>query len=150
MAKKGLSKPVKIIISLATVGVVITGIYFGYKLWKAKQEKKGMGGKKKKGQEEVIAPQTATTTVTPTYTPSSSSSSSSSWASDKTFPLKKGQKGENVKILQKYLNYSPLCKRKNVPVLTTDGKFGDKTESALKLCYDMVTLDKATHDAMKL
>lgn len=45
--------------------------------------------------------------------------------SDDTFPLKKGSGGKNVESLQKYLNNSGSYK------LKVDGKFGEKTESAV-------------------
>lgn len=45
--------------------------------------------------------------------------------SDDSFPLKKGSGGKNVEALQKYLNKSGNYN------LKVDGKFGEKTESAV-------------------
>lgn len=44
------------------------------------------------------------------------------------FPLKKGSKGSNVVVLQKWLNDSGYAE----PKLATDGIFGAKTESAVR------------------
>ncbi len=64
---------------------------------------------------------------TPSGSGSSSSGSSSGGSySRRGFPLKKGSGGNEVKALQKYLNSV------NNYGLVVDGKFGSKTENALK------------------
>jgi hypothetical protein len=67
------------------------------------------------------------------------------------FPLKKGSRGNEVKVLQQYLNRSPKCKAKAATKgavggkspfpLDEDGIFGSLTLSALQICYntDQVT-----------
>jgi hypothetical protein len=49
-----------------------------------------------------------------------------------SFPLKNGSVGSNVQTLQKYLNDKGYAS----PKLVTDGKFGAKTESAVKTMQD--------------
>lgn len=49
-----------------------------------------------------------------------------------SYPLKKGSKGSNVLVLQKWLNDSGYA----IPKLVTDGDFGAKTESALLKMQD--------------
>lgn len=76
-----------------------------------------------------------------------------------TFPLKKGSRGEEVKVLQQYLNRSPMCKRKmpkpsattrvaKILPLDEDGIFGDLTLSALKICYDRDSVDEKLWERM--
>ena len=76
-----------------------------------------------------------------------------------SFPMKKMMKGKKVAIVQKYLNRSPVCKRKlenkeyaGKPLypLTVDEKFGGGTETALFYCYGDKKLAKDTYDAMRL
>lgn len=49
-----------------------------------------------------------------------------------SFPLKNGSKGSNVVTLQKWLNNKGYAS----PKLVTDGVFGAKTETAVKLMQD--------------
>ena len=51
------------------------------------------------------------------------------------FPLKKGSKGSNVVVLQKWLNDSGYAE----PKLATDGIFGAKTESAVRNMQEYAT-----------
>ena len=77
------------------------------------------------------------------------------------FPLRKGDKGPHIKTLQKYLNGSPICKKKKglgvrgqeryafpYPI-AVDGDFGRNTEMVLELCYNTKTVKEATFNAMK-
>ena len=57
------------------------------------------------------------------------------------YPLKKGSKGSNVVILQKWLNDKGYASPKLVP----DGIFGAKTENAVKLMQE-APLEKAIAD----
>jgi hypothetical protein len=55
------------------------------------------------------------------------------------FPIKKGSKGEKVKLLQKYINTKikpPLA------ILVTDGIFGNGTERALKSITGKIIMTK--------
>lgn len=76
------------------------------------------------------------------------------------FPLKRGDKGEEVKVLQQYLNRAPMCKRKmpqpspTVRIrpllpLDEDGIFGEKTEAALQMCYETLNVDESLWNRMK-
>lgn len=78
------------------------------------------------------------------------------------FPLEKGSEGDEVKILQKYLNSSASCKAKAVQVgaanmrlkplfpLDEDGIFGEITESVLLQCYNSPSVKEETFNNMKL
>lgn len=78
------------------------------------------------------------------------------------FPLAIGSEGDEVKILQKYLNNSASCKAKAVQVgaanvrmkplfpLDEDGIFGELTESVLLQCYNSPTVKEETFNNMKL
>jgi peptidoglycan hydrolase-like protein with peptidoglycan-binding domain len=60
-----------------------------------------------------------------------------------SFPIKKGMGGQEVINIQTAINKK--CNKN----LTTDGKFGPLTESALKSCYGSTTVSQALYTQMK-
>lgn len=56
---------------------------------------------------------------------------SSTTSRNDNFPLKKGSKGERVKVVQKFCNWAKDCG------LTVDGDFGSRTEAAVKKCVSV-------------
>lgn len=78
---------------------------------------------------------------------------------DGVFPLTEGSKGEEVIILQKYLNSSASCAAKEPPhnpnarmmaflPLEEDGIFGRRTKYVLSTCYKTESLSKSTFNRM--
>ena len=75
------------------------------------------------------------------------------------FPLENGSKGDEVMIIQKFLNLSDNCKSKAAPKanersiplypLEEDGIFGDKTEAILQRCYGTSSVNESTYINMK-
>lgn len=61
-------------------------------------------------------------------TNSTGGTSPSTSSRNDNFPLKKGSKGERVKVVQKFCNWAKDCG------LTVDGDFGSRTEAAVKKC----------------
>ncbi len=61
-----------------------------------------------------------------------------------SFPLKNGSKGSNVVTLQKWLNNKGYAS----PKLVTDGIFGAKTETAVKLMQDK-PYEKSIYDYLQ-
>jgi|SRR3989304_6347667 len=125
------------VLTVVTIGAVLTAGYFYMKSKKPATVKLGEGTK---GTSETPTTEVATT-------PS-------------VFPLQLGSKGEEVKILQQYLNRSKSCKDKmpktspNARVrqllpLVEDGLFGELTETVLKLCYSSGSIDEPTFNNMK-
>ncbi len=80
--------------------------------------------------------------ITPPFVYSNSNSNPS--YSNAAFPLKKGMSGSLIVELQDSINKK--CKAN----LVTDGKFGDKTEAALKSCYGSTQASQALYTQMKL
>ena len=81
-------------------------------------------------------------------------------STESPFPLELGSKGEEVKILQQYLNRSSSCKerlpkpsptariRQLLP-LEEDGIFGEKTETVVRICYSSGSINDVTYQTMK-
>lgn len=59
------------------------------------------------------------------------------------FPLKKGSKGERVKMLQEFINMYAKVKNISGVNLTTDGDFGSGTEAALQKVFGMKEVDRS-------
>ena len=79
---------------------------------------------------------------------------------DSIFPLKKGSIGEEVRVVQQYLNRSSSCKEK-VPKptpnsriimllpLEENGIFDDKTEMVLDICYKTSSINEETFSKIR-
>jgi hypothetical protein len=140
----------KIIVTSVAVGAAGILSYFGWKYLKNKRESKKTNDidavvKSMSKTYETTTPlvssspktKIASTTTQPktTYTSSTASSSSDD------FPLKKGSKGNSVKLLQQAL----LAKygKSILPKYGADGDFGSETESALKKVGYPTTIDQS-------
>lgn len=102
-------KTKKLIIIILIVAVIA---FAGYKLWKKFEEYSG----RLDGSDPHAVPATnpvATNTR------------------NDNFPLKKGSKGDRVKVVQRWCNWAKDCE------LTVDGDFGSKTEAAVQKCVSV-------------
>ncbi|MEM6269869.1 MAG: hypothetical protein AAF998_10550 [Bacteroidota bacterium] len=124
-SRKGISKNGKI--ALAFGGIVIVG---GLAFWffnRAKAQKTQFNPPSGGGDTTNTLP-TTTTTTKPTTTSSSSGSSgggSTQRETDRSFPLKRGMKGQRIKLIQRGLNTELGAG------LVVDGIWGPKTQRAL-------------------
>lgn len=83
------------------------------------------------------------TTILDPSTGSSGGGGGITWTDD-SFPLKKGSKGENVKVVQKYLNSTAGNYK-----LEVDGYYGQKTADALKKWNSKTEVTKSYFDWIK-
>jgi hypothetical protein len=137
----------KIIIASVAVGAAGILGYFGWQYFKKKREAKKNGDLDLLLQSGIIPQAGGTKPATPAYTPpyvalyvppKSATSSGSTYNSSPTannaastgFPLKKGSKGNNVRLLQQALinKYG----KSTLPKYGADGDFGSETVAALK------------------
>ncbi|MFN4313297.1 MAG: peptidoglycan-binding domain-containing protein [Chitinophagaceae bacterium] len=150
-------------IIVASVAISAAGIlgYFGWQYFKKKREAKKTGDLDMLLQSGIIPSTSGSTATIPTYTPpyvppyvppvkpatsNSNSTYSSSPAGNNTaasgFPLKKGSKGSNVRLLQQALisKYGKSI----LPKYGADGDFGSETVAALKKAGLPITINEST------
>jgi peptidoglycan hydrolase-like protein with peptidoglycan-binding domain len=152
-AKKQQTK--KIII--ATVAVGAAGIlgYFGWQYLKKKKEAKQGGDLDEILKTTSISAGSSVNNDIPAYTPSKTSNTkvtNTSYSAPKSatintvFPLKKGSKGENVRLLQEALiaKYGKTI----LPKYGADGDFGSETANALKKAGLPATINESTFNVL--
>lgn len=126
---------------IVLIGVGIVGLgtlaFFGWRKWKNKEEE----------QPTELAPDKS-------YTPPPTKTNTTAPARNDNFPLKRGSKGERVKLIQQVLVKSGVFDAKDVI-----SEFGPKTEAALKKlglptvidedAFNTITIGKAKPEAEK-
>lgn len=81
-------------------------------------------------------------------------------SAESVFPLEEGSKGDEVKLVQQYLNRSSSCAKKmpkssptarirKLLPLDEDGIFGEKTGIVLNLCYKTSSISESVFNNMK-
>jgi len=119
------------VLAVAAIGGIAVGVYF-YKKSKEKTEKPTSQSRVDEDIEKEELP-----------------------VIDSVFPLAKGSIGDEVKVLQQFLNRSKSCASKmpksnpnarmmKILPLVEDGIFGDMTERAFKICYQSESVKEST------
>lgn len=153
---KGSKKQQKKKIIIASLAVGAAGIlgYFGWQYLKKKKDAKNGGDLDEvlKTVNTQVSYETPTVVTTPkpktvkntTYTPSYSSSIPSQVNSE--FPLRKGSKGDNVRMLQEALiaKYGKTI----LPKYGADGDFGSETVNALKKAGLPASINESTFNVL--
>jgi len=121
-------------------GVAVTGTlsYFGWRYWKKKKVQS------EESNEEVIANDFSTKPIS--NNSARAKTTASTTQNKNEFPLKKGSKGEKVKLLQNYL-LSKLGAA-SLGKGGADGDFGTKTEEALKKAGLPTSIDESTFNVL--
>ncbi len=141
----------KIIIASVAVGAAGILGYFGWQYLKKKKESKSGADLDK----ELMLPNVSANYSTPVFPssspkpikkPSYSSTPSAPIADRSAFPLKKGSKGENVRLLQEALisKYGKSI----LPKYGADGDFGTETVNALKKAGLPATITESTFNVL--
>lgn len=158
------AKTKKIIIASVAVGAAGILGYFGWQYWKKKKEtRQGTDLDALLQTTNAAAGGGGYTTTLPTYTPpkiitpsipkvttnpysNTSSSYAAASAVSSGFPLKKGSKGENVRLLQQAL----IAKygKSVLPKYGADGDFGSETANALKKAGLPESINESTFNVL--
>lgn len=155
-------KPHQKRIILTSIAVGAAGVmgYFGWQLYKKKVRAKTSMANNYSDLDSLlpsttrasavnlspVAIATPDSTSRPKVKVASASSSAAASASDSDFPLKKGSKGEKVKLLQKAL----IAKygKSILPKYGADGGFGSETAAALKKAGLPASIDESTYNVL--
>jgi len=150
--KKGTKKQQKKKIIVATVAVGAAGIlgYFGWQYLKKKKETKRTSDMdavlKQINTASIETPTTYSQPKPKSTIKTASSASTNTTANLSEFPLKKGSKGNNVKLLQEAL----IAKygKSILPKYGADGDFGAETANALKKAGLPATINESTFNVL--
>lgn len=145
----------KMIVTSVAVGAAGILGYFGWKYLKRRKESKKTNdidavlknmSKTYETTPLITSPPKSKTTTTGSKTSSYSSTGTSNVSSSNVFPLRKGNKGSNVKLLQEAL----LAKygKSILPKFGADGDFGSETETALKKIGYPTIIDQSTFNVI--
>ena len=139
----------KIIMTSVAVGAAGILGFFGWQYLKKKKEAKKSGDldnllKTTSNANAAYIPEKIITQPKPSYKPKPTSTSSTAATDD--FPLKKGSKGNNVRLLQEAL----IAKygKSILPTYGADGDFGTETTNALKKAGLPATVNESTFNVL--